>query len=185
MDTQDNQTETLVGSTFIVFNIRSGGATHDLINEIGIAYVKNGKLHDTFFTELSPPPNRELEFRNKWDDFSPRLSVAWDDIKEYFNLVDYVTAFNLSIHKSNLEKSLKVYGIDLPEKKYFCAYNFAKDNLKKVPKATLENVCSELEISIGKSSDYTLSRAIASAEVVIKIEEIAKMTIDKLFIKEI
>ena len=183
MDFQYDLSEypTDIKSTFLAFNIRSGGATHDLINEIGVVYVEDGVLNDVFFVKLSPPPNRENEFRNIWDTFSPRLSKAWVDIKPYFDKVEYVTAFNLSVHKSNLEKSLKVYGIELPDKKYFCAYNWAKDVLKEVKNPVFENVIHALNISERQSSDYTLSRAIATSEIITKIEAITNTSIENFY----
>lgn len=170
-------------SNFLAFNIRAGGNTHDRICEIALVLVKEGEIIDQYFTELLPPPNPLYE--NDWNQERykdcPTLKEAWKEIETYFEEVEYVTAFNLSVHKSNLEKSLAVYGISLPKKQFFCAYNLAKDNLKEVQNPVFDNVCFALNIDNAQGDTECLSKAIAVANMIPSIESIMNKSIDEYF----
>lgn len=139
-------------SSFVVFNIRAGGGYHDSIKEIAIVEVIDGV-------------EAVVEFREINND----LNQVWQQLEPYFSKGNFIVAFNLSVHKSNLEKSLEKYGIQLPKGKYLCVYNMAISALREVQRPILENVCHALRIPF---EDSCLGKAKAAAEIVGKIESL-------------
>lgn len=139
-------------SSFLVFNIRAGGAYHDTIKEIAIVEIIDGDESVVEFHEIDND-----------------LNHVWMQLVPYFSKGNLIVAFNLSVHKSNLEKSLEKYGIRLPKGKDLCVYNMAKSALREVHRPILENVCHALRIPF---EDSCLGKAKATAEIVTRIESL-------------
>lgn len=162
---------------FIAFDIRAGGLTHDRLSEIAIVVVKDGVIWDKYFEKIKPPKNPlyEVDFKNQ-DEVT--LKEAWKDIKPYFDDTNYAVAFNLSVHKSNLEKSLAHYGISLPDIEYVCAYNWAKNTITEIEFPNWDTITDALGINLYQSNEPHLSQAIAAAEIVIKLQKLTGESIE-------
>ncbi|WP_207508440.1 hypothetical protein [Telluribacter humicola] len=86
-------------------------------NEIGLAYVQDGKLCDTV----------QFNYSQDLDSSSyPNITRVWPQIKSYFDKVDDILAYNLVVHKTNLKEILAYHGLELPKKKYVCVYYWAR-----------------------------------------------------------
>lgn len=164
-------------SNFIAFDIRAGGITHDRLSEIAIVVVKDGEIVDKYFEEITPPKNPLYE-NDFWQSHGERsLKEAWVDLRSFFEEYKYAVAFNLSVHKSNLEKSLAHYGIELPNIEFVCAYNWAKNSLN-LEASTFFDVKDYLGIDLNQHSSRHLSQAVATAELVLKLEDLTQVSIE-------
>lgn len=167
-------------SNFIVFDIRAGGITHDRLSEIAIAVVNNGEIVDRFFEKVTPPKNPmyEVDF---WQNHGERnLKDVWIDVKPYFEKTECVLAFNLSVHKSNLEKSLAHYNIKAPEVNYLCVYNWAKKVLP-LEYVSFDTVAHYLEINLHEFSTVHLNQANVTAQIALKLESISGLTVNEYY----
>ncbi len=163
--------EDLQKSSFIILNIGTEATTHDSLNEIAICEIKNGKIVDKFYFEVTPPYEDADQYT---------LDNIWiEHIKKYFDEYKYVVAFNLSVHKSNLQKSLAYYGIDFPDNRFMCAMNWIKD-VEKINDYTFASVTSLLNINLFQSKNKNLNKAIATAEIVLHLIENHK---ENLFVR--
>lgn len=143
-------------STFLVF-AASRDIVHGIAN-INVVVVKEGQVYDACF---------------EWFDYSStiNLKVSWDRVLSFFDTVEYVTAFGLGAHKAMMADGLSSIDRVLPDKKYFCAYNYAKNFLsEKVARPVFEDVCIALDIPIKE-------RAVAVAEMIPKIESLSGVSI--------
>lgn len=164
-------------SNFIAFDIRAGGITHDRLSEIAIVVVKDGEIVDKYFEEITPPKNPLYE-NDFWQRHGERsLKEAWTDLRPFFEEYKYAVAFNLSVHKSNLEKSLAHYGIKLPNIEFVCAYNWAKNSLK-LEFSTFFDVTDYLGIDSNQHRSQHLSQASATAELVLKLEDLTHISLE-------
>jgi hypothetical protein len=96
--------------SFIAFAIEQGGFTHDCIKSLDVVDVRDGEVMERYAYHTSPDS----------------LADIWVDVADCFEHHDFAIAYNLSTHRSNLEKSLTAVGIDPPVMKYLCAYNWGK-----------------------------------------------------------
>jgi DNA polymerase-3 subunit epsilon len=162
-----------LSNTYLIFNIRSGGSTHDRICELGFTIIKNGEIYEKYFSEILPPPNPLYE--NDWqqDKYKncPNLKEVWHEIEGIFKETEHIFAFNLSTHKSNLEKSLEVYGLKLPSNHYHCLYNLSKEILNHLDNHTFLDICTELLINPFQSNHEALSKAIGASEILLALEQ--------------
>ncbi|NBB31767.1 hypothetical protein [Cellulophaga sp. BC115SP] len=162
-----------IEGTYLIFNIRSGGNTHDRICELAYTIIKNGEIYEKYFTEILPPPNPLYE--NDWQQEKykncPNLKEVWRDVEDIFSTAKHIFAFNLSTHKSNLEKSLGIYGLTLPKNNYHCLYNLSKEILDNVENHTFQAICQELSIDPFQSKHESLAKAIAASEILLDLEQ--------------
>lgn len=164
-------------SNFIAFDVRAGGITHDRLSEIAIVVVKDGEVVDKYFEEITPPKNPLYE-NDFWQSHGERsLKEAWKDLGAFFDEHKYAVAFNLSVHKSNLEKSLAHYGIELPNIEFVCAYNWAKNSLN-LEASTFFDVTDYLGIDLAQHRSQHLSQATATAELVLKLEDLTQISLE-------
>jgi DNA polymerase-3 subunit epsilon len=172
MELTNNQLDfTYSKSTFLAFNCRSGGSLENPMTEIGLTLVKDGVIAEVFFTKVS-----QDSFYGRKNKNEPELPEVCPKIEHYFAQVEYVGAFNISVHKSYLEKSLSYYGLKLPEKKYFCAYHMALAHVKPIGgDYRFESVCQTLSIPTVDIQHNHLNRAFAAAEIVLTIEATEKI----------
>jgi len=101
-------TEKNFNETFIAFGIRQGGIQHDRIAELNVVDVEKGEIKEVYWYKTSPD----------------NLSDIWVDLADLFAHREYAIAYNLTTHRSNLEKSLQAVGVEPPAIKYLCAYNW-------------------------------------------------------------
>jgi NAD-dependent DNA ligase len=149
----------LVNSSFLTFNIRTKAATHDSLCEVAICEVVNGKIVNQLHCDVTPP-------YDGYDEYS--LDKVWEHLDEYFNRHEYILAFNLSVHKSNLEKSLAHFGIELPKKKYICAMLWYK-GVSNIEDFTYEAITEALNIDTHQTSHKCLNKAISAAEITLNL----------------
>lgn len=172
MELTNNQLDfTQSKSNFLAFNCRSGGKLDNPMTEIGLTLVKDGVIAEVFFTKVS-----QDSFYGRINKYEPELPEVWPKIEHYFAQVEHVGAFNISVHKSYLEKSLSYYGLKLPDKKYFCAYHLAMAHIKPIGgDYRFESVCQTLSIPTIDIQHNHLNRAFNAAEIVLTIEATEKI----------
>lgn len=162
-----------IEGNYLIFNIRSGGNTHDRICELAYTIINNGEIYEKYFTEILPPPNPLYE--NDWQQEKykncPNLKEVWREVEDVFNSAKHIFAFNLSTHKSNLEKSLAIYGLTLPRNNYHCLYNLSKEILDNIDNHTFLAICQELSIDAFQSKHESLAKAIAASEILLCLEQ--------------
>lgn len=98
-----------LNQSFIAFAIRQGGIEHDRIKFLSVVDVVNGQINEIYEYDTNPE----------------NLSDVWVDLIDCFKQREYAVAYNLAIHRSNLEKSLEAVGVTPPSIKYVCAMNWA------------------------------------------------------------
>lgn len=98
-----------LNQSFIAFAIRQGGIEHDRIKFLSVVDVVNGQINELYEYDTNPE----------------NLSDIWVDLVDCFKRHEYAVAYNLAIHRSNLEKSLEAVGVIPPSIKYMCAMNWA------------------------------------------------------------
>jgi hypothetical protein len=102
-------------------------------NRLGLVYVKDGEIHDKAY------------LIDKKEDLV--------DIESYFDKVEYVLAFNIGIHRANLKGIFERNGMSLPDKKYVCVYNWAKDNIGTTTFSTVRDYFGILPDGVGMEFD--------------------------------
>lgn len=102
-------------------------------NEIGLAYVQDGRIGDTARFNFS----RALSSRAYT---YPTITSVWPQINAYFDKVDHILAYNMVVHKTNLKEMLAYHGLELPRKKYVCVYYWARAVLGTTSLKSLYNV---------------------------------------------
>lgn len=100
--------EKIFNETFVAFGIRQGGTQHDRIAALNVVDVEEGKVKEVYRYNTNPD----------------NLSDVWVDLADLFAHREYAIAYNLTTHRSNLEKSLQAVGVEPPAIKYLCAYNW-------------------------------------------------------------
>lgn len=135
------------------------------MTELAVVEVKNGVIDNVHHWRIKTPPEYMNEFPENLDsDFLPAI---WKEASLLFSEYEFATAFNLTVHKSNLEKSLSHYGLPLPNIHYVCAYNWAKEVM---PLATNFNAAVEcFGLKISDNENTHISQALATSELVIKL----------------
>jgi DNA polymerase-3 subunit epsilon len=140
---------------------------------IGLAKVENGQITDTFSALIKP--HGKLYFVEGWnykvhgisyDDLSNAKNIKelWPQIQEFIGnnpLVAHNASFDLDV----LIKSLRFWGVDIPDLEGYCTYATAQTQLDLVS-YKLPIVIEALEIPSFKHHD-ALADAVACAQIAI------------------
>lgn len=145
--------------------------------EIGLTFVKDGKIIETKSWLIKPMNNEFDEFntlihgiRPEHVANKPEFKELWTDIQPLIEN-QFLIAHNAAFDFSVLRMTLQHYHIPFPTLKYSCSYIFSKKVWSGLPSYDLKSLCKLNDIDINYHRAGTNSKA--TAELVLKIFEIA------------
>lgn len=165
---------------FITIDFETATSQRDSPCEIGLTFVKAGKIVDTKSWLIKPRYNefdyfnvlihgiRPVDVADK-----PEFNELWLEIKPLLEN-KFLIAHNASFDISVLRKTLQAYNLPFPTLNYTCSYIFSKKVWQGLPAYDLKTLCNINNIDFKHHRAGADSKA--TAELTLKAFEIANVT---------
>lgn len=165
---------------FITIDFETATAQRNSAVEVGLTFVQNNKICDTFSWLIKPPYdkfdhiNMQIHgIRPEDVKDSPTFAELWPTIEPLIQnkfLLAHNASFDMSVLRSTLDYYLQSY----PEVDYSCTYKFAKNTWPELPTYNLQHVCkiNDIHFSHHRASEDS----IAAARLALKIFELKEIT---------
>jgi DNA polymerase-3 subunit epsilon len=162
-------------SKFLAIDFETANQYRNSACSIGLVRVENNEItHKT--VHLIRPPYKKFIFTDihgiTWNDVksAPLFDGVWEEIKPYFEGVDYLAAHNASFDASVLKACCAVYDIQPPSLPFICTVAVARKTWNIFP-TKLSDVCRHLDIQLNHHE--ALSDALACAQIIIASKKVA------------
>lgn len=165
---------------FITIDFETATSYGDSACEIGLTFVRDGRIEGSYGRLIRPPANRfdywntkihgirpvdvewEPGFDEVWKELAPRLENQF--------LIAHNAPFDLSV----LRKSLEHYRLEVPSLLYACSVQLSKKVWKGLPGYNLKYLCSHHGIPL--NHHRAEADSLATAQLCIKAFEAAEIT---------
>jgi DNA polymerase-3 subunit epsilon len=153
---------------FVTIDFETANAQRDSPCEIGLTFVKGGRIAETKSWLIKPMHNRFDYFntlihgiRPEHVADKPSFDELWPEIRpmvEHKFLIAHNAGFDMSV----LRKTLESYGLPFPNLHYACSYIFAKKVWQGLPGYDLKTLCKVHGIDLVHHRAGADSRATAA-----------------------
>jgi DNA polymerase-3 subunit epsilon len=172
---------------FLAIDFETANHSRNSACAIGIVRVENNEIvHKA--VHLIRPPSREFMFTAihgiTWNDVksAPTFKEVWEEIKSFFEDVDFLAAHNAKFDASVLKACCLTHEIVPPAAKFTCTVAVARETWNIYP-TKLSDVCRQLKIKLNHHE--ALSDAHACAQIIIAQQKlgIPKTTVAPAIVK--
>lgn len=165
---------------FITIDFETASSEANSPCEIGMTFVRNGIVQDTYSRLIRPPGNRY----NFWNikvhgirpeetKHEPSFADLWPEIEPLIN-GHFMVAHNASFDFSVLRKTLDFYGFKMPDVRYACSVQLSKKIWPGLPKYNLKAMCDMHNINL--NHHRAEADSLATAELCIKAFDFAEIS---------
>lgn len=141
---------------FIAIDFETATSQRTSICEVGICVVRNGEVVETRSWLVRPEDNRYQYWnirvhgiRPQDTENAPDFRQVWEEIERtYLDEFDTFVAHNVLFDRSCLQYSAELYRIHLPELKWRCSLQLAR-NIYSFDCNSLDYLCEQLDIPMG------------------------------------
>ena len=168
--------------TVVIIDFETANYGMESACALSMVRVRNDSI-DTERTFLIKPPNRNFRFTYLhgicWNDVcnSPTFAEIYDDIYEFIEGADYLSAHNAPFDRSVLKSCCEYWNLELPKVPFLCTLKGCRRKLS-LSKNSLDFVCSYLNIPL-KHHDAR-SDALAAARIFMHLRELGLNYVDML-----
>lgn len=143
---------------YAVLDVETPNLHNNSICQIGLIIYRNGVVIDNYSTLINPESNFSkkniLIHGIKPEDVEncETLYNYWSDIKNVFTeyvIVSHNSRFDLNV----LAKSLKRYSLELCNVKYFCTFEYFRENYPELDSYHLSDLCDYIGAELLKAHD--------------------------------
>jgi DNA polymerase-3 subunit epsilon len=158
-----------MASNFVAFDFETANYQSDSACSVGLVKVENFQITQQEYF-LIRPPYRNFAFTHihglKWSDVqaAPDFGSLWSKVSAWFTDGSLVVAHNVRFDQRVLKACCERYEISLPDLKYRCTVQMARQQLGISP-ANLPAVCASLRIPLDHHN--AMSDALACAKIAI------------------
>ena len=171
---------------FIALDLETATYLRSSICEIGLAFVKNGKVVDSKSWLVQPQQNLYDDFNiyihgitPEMTENSPSFQAVWDEVKQIVKgktIVSHNTSFDMYA----LKDAFDLYGIAYPVFDYYCSLRISRKAFPGLYSYSLPDVCNAIGIEFNQHH-RAKGDAVGCAEVFLKsIERLGVNQLDEL-----